>query len=79
MEIISAMNGETKIAEASVCVTRWFHGSIFSITATVPTIAVPYYVKLQQLFQFLNLGEWIADLTLKSLNHADYLFFAVSS
>ncbi len=72
MEIISAMNGETKIAEASVCVTRWFHGSIFSITSGVPTIAVPYDVKVQRLFQFLNLGEWIADPTLKSLNNADW-------
>lgn len=72
MEIISAMNGETKIAEASVCVATRFHGAIFSITSDVPTIAVPYDVKVRRLFQFLNLGEWIADPTFEILNDDDW-------
>jgi polysaccharide pyruvyl transferase WcaK-like protein len=72
MEIVSGMDGENKIAQASVCVATRFHGTIFSITSGVPTIAVPYDAKVQRLFKFLNLTDWIADPNLKPDTDADW-------
>ncbi|MBF2005176.1 MAG: polysaccharide pyruvyl transferase family protein [Chlorogloeopsis fritschii C42_A2020_084] len=74
MEIISEVNGETKIAESSVCVATRFHAAIFGITSGVPTIAVPYGQKIKRLFQFLKLEEWIADPTLNSQKDVDWNF-----
>ncbi|MDH6060049.1 polysaccharide pyruvyl transferase family protein [Chrysosporum bergii ANA360D] len=68
MEIIYGVNGESKIAESSVCVATRFHGAIFSIASGVPTIALPYGAKLQRLFQFLKLDDWIVDPTRASHN-----------
>ena len=72
MEIVAGINGERKIAEASVCVATRFHGAIFGITSGVPTIGLPYGMKIQRLFEFLNLEDWIADPTLKTGNNTDW-------
>jgi hypothetical protein len=64
VEIISGWRAEALIGESAVCIATRFHGAIFSLSAGVPTIAVPYDLKVARLFKLLQLDEWIADPSL---------------
>jgi hypothetical protein len=72
MDIVSGMNGESGIAEASICVSTRFHGTIFGLTAGVPTIAIPYGAKIKRLFEFLNLEDWVANPISNDQNNVDW-------
>ncbi|MFM6290655.1 MAG: polysaccharide pyruvyl transferase family protein, partial [Dolichospermum sp.] len=61
MEVVKGVNGEEKIAESSICVATRLHGCIFSLTSGIPTIAIPYGAKIDRLFDFLSLNEWVAN------------------
>jgi hypothetical protein len=65
MDIVSGLEGELGIAESSVCVATRFHGTIFGLTAGVPTIAIPYGAKIKRLFKLLNIEDWVVEPLLR--------------
>jgi hypothetical protein len=62
-DVVPSELAELRLMEAACCVATRYHAAIFAITAGVPTLGVPYDVKVSRLMRLLGLDEFIVDLS----------------
>jgi hypothetical protein len=61
-QVVPSELAEVQIMESACCVATRYHAAIVAITAGVPTIGVPYDVKVRRLMHLLGLDAFVVDL-----------------
>lgn len=59
-QVVPSYDAEARLDEAACCVATRYHSLILSLCSGIPTIGIPYDVKISRLMELLDLGQLVA-------------------